>query len=311
MREFKLDNIPTKSFDSSSAVLSYISDNLIKPDYEFVFRGQRDEGWDLEPTISRYIEKNRKVFNLDYSDYEHLRKSVEFRLLKTFKDNVRRNQDIAEERIDTVDLWQLGQHHGLPTPLLDWTRSPYVGLFFAICGNAITNDDKVQGRALWVLNLTILREINYSIEKNIWPKVSKYMREVQIPKMELIETFDSENRRIVYQQGVFTKHVHYKSFQVWIKRITDEISHDIWSEPILTKIVIPGDLKIRNELMMILDKMNINYRTLFPDLYGSATDAAENVIQRLSGNRYNHISSKQSAEKSEQIKRKKSNNRVQ
>lgn len=309
MKEYKIDTVQIKQFTSSNEILSYISLNLIKPGYDLAFRGQREESWELKPTISRYLEKKEKEFNHDYKGSDDLRTIVEKRLLQTYKENIKRNQDIPEDRIDKIDLWQLGQHHGLPTPLLDWTRSPYVGLFFAICEDAVIDNNIACDRALWVLNLTMLKEINFNIDRNIWPKLKKKMSDsilhTQVPKMDVVTNFDGDNRRIVYQQGLFTKHVHYRSFQVWLGRIAREISHDLWSEPVLTKVIIPGDLKLRNELMIILDKMNINYRTLFPDLYGSAADAAENVVQRMSADRFKQLSASQSDYKQQQIKEKK------
>jgi hypothetical protein len=301
MSQYKLNEINVVPLKTSREILSYIYDNLIHPDNEFMYRGQKNSEWKLEPTITRYIRSNIKGFEFDYRNSEDLKGIVERKLWDSYKTNLKRNLDIPNERVEKLDIWQFGQHHGLPTPLLDWTKSPYIGLFFAICDDLDEKDCASNESVLWILNQSMLRHINSVLEREVWPRLVGELSErflyEQLPKMEIVQSLDGENRRLVFQQGVFTKHVYYNSFEVWLERITSEIAHDLWSERLLSKIIFPGDMALRNELMAALDKMNVNYRTLFPDRYGSAADAAESVKQSLRQNRMRHFSSAMSDEK--------------
>ncbi|WP_335922919.1 FRG domain-containing protein [Shewanella chilikensis] len=103
---------------------------------DYVYRGHGDSNWKLEPTLDRVIKSPRSP-----KRDEHL---------LAFKYETRgrrgRNPSLLE---DDNDWWALGQHHGLMTPLLDWSASPFVALFFAASKAIELKTDSFTVFAIW------------------------------------------------------------------------------------------------------------------------------------------------------------------
>jgi hypothetical protein len=98
-----------------------------------VYRGQADARWKIESTLDRLEARFPTTPNTTGSiPNSFQRPPVRRRVhLEAFKEVVRGKRGSNPGDLSENEWWALAQHHGLATPLLDWTYSPFVALFFA------------------------------------------------------------------------------------------------------------------------------------------------------------------------------------
>lgn len=100
----------------------------IKDGVKLVYRGQSNSSWKLQTTIHR----TKLITNLESFTYYFEN------VLPTVQESVEAwdgtRRDLTNNN-DMAEFVAFLQHNGYPTPLLDWTDSPYVAAYFAF--NAI------------------------------------------------------------------------------------------------------------------------------------------------------------------------------
>lgn len=213
----------------------------------YVFRGQRISDWLLEPSLARIIKGKKKPGE------------IMTRHLQTFRQasRGRRGPNPPELKSDN-DWWALGQHHGLATPLLDWTSSPYVGLFFALADPPSLN--QTSHCAVYALNTQRVTEKNDELVKDD-PFYTDDFTFFQPPS--------DENSRLVAQAGLFSRCPIGIDIETWVA--THFAKEDV--KATLFKIFVP--YAERSVCLKALNVMNINHTTLFPDLYGAGKHSTE------------------------------------
>ena len=224
--------------------------NNSQNNYQFLYRGQADSGWFLQPSLYRInpnINLNIYVDNIIPEIHNQLTsKGFEYYNL----------QDINSFNNFLAKL----QHHGFPTPLLDWTYHPFIAVHFALEEFSQTNSNLFSIYAFdyikWITN-------NYQPIDLLNPN-------------QFVSTFkpsNFNNPRLITQQSILTM-TNVLNIEDYLNNASQGLTH-----PYLYKININ-----RSEINIInadLFQMGITKEKLFPDLDNICSNLKNNFFPLL------------------------------
>ena len=194
-----------------------------------IYRGVRNSTYKLIPSIGRLKTKSGDPFSV----------KDEIRLLDVFKR--RAYPFIKEFNKDDLEILSIGQHHGLPTRLLDWTKNPLVATYFAVENQFTKEDEKeTEFSCIYIYNAKQLVKLSDTFKPFEIKKVKRF-----VPK--------HWDNRIISQAGLFT--VHNEPYTPW--EPTD-----------LTTVLIHKN--VRKDIKKTLNRYGINSSSIYPDIDGVA-----------------------------------------
>jgi hypothetical protein len=210
----------------------------------YIYRGQKDSAWRIRTSFHRTGRTNLERYLVH--DIPDLHKSLSALTPYPF------NLDDSKQYGAFVNL---AQHHGYPTPMLDWTWSPYVAAFFAF--HNIERNVK-RGNKVRIFKLDIVE----------WNKLSRSDKFFPIwPNVSILDALAFGNPRAIPQQSIST-----------ITNVDDVESHIESIEKKMGRTYLEAiDLSAadRQHVMQELALMGITAGSLFPGLDGACESLKE------------------------------------
>jgi hypothetical protein len=229
---------------------------------EPVFRGQANADWELVPALLRSGRYAR---------------ATEDRLLREFQRGAR--PFLRQPPMGRLQWMALGQHHGLPTRLLDWSESALVALFFAMQEHhQIDGSPRVEcteDACVWMLNRARLHA-RYSLPEQVvlidaaereWPGDLRALIEAECDGVLVFATAHVSARMPV-QKATFTL---FGPQANELERLRDD-------PMLLRQYRIPR--RLVPMLSHALELAGITRSTLFPDLDGVAGEVWDRELRR-------------------------------
>lgn len=201
----------------------------------FVYRGQA-EPWRLRTSFHRTWRKNLDTYTSTLVRETH----------KALVGHLKTPLDFTKPD-DVGAFYNTIQHHGYPTPLLDWTASPYVAAFFAF-----ENAKPDPGTTVRI----------FAFDRTAWTALRQQNQlSMTRPHLSFVDLLPVGNPRAGPQQSEFT-----------LTNVDDIENHVVAVEHAMnTRYLQAIDIPTseRDEVLADLDLMGLNHATLFPGLDGT------------------------------------------
>jgi hypothetical protein len=205
--------------------------------YRYVFRGQENNSWRLRTAFHRTQRSDLVRFmEMDVAAlHQHLSSLTAhtFNLLSPY---------------EYAAFLALTQHHGYPTPLLDWTYSPYIGAYFAF-KRAGAPTEKVR---------------IFVFDRQQWMKDWRQLQRIMPARLHftIVDALAINNSRLIPQQALSTV-TNAEDIEGYISTKEKE------DRKYLQAIDLP--VTQREEVLRELNLMGINAGSLFPGLDGACS----------------------------------------
>ncbi|MRX26890.1 FRG domain-containing protein [Kangiella sp. HZ709] len=201
-----------------------------------LFRGQ-EQDWALQTSFHRFSHSDIPSYlDNEFKEVEHHINSSTNNMYDT-----NTNASLAK-------LLHLAQHHGYPTPLLDWTKSPYIAAFFAFHNAKENNDGNV---SIFIFDDEYFKRNH---QNKLFEDIYLY---TPINLVLSLELSSFNNPRTLPQQSV-TMFSNINNIELYLQGFN--------RPKILRRVCIP--IFERKMVLKELQLMGISWNTMFPGLDG-------------------------------------------
>jgi hypothetical protein len=217
-----------------------------------LYRGQRDSTWPLQTTLERYKPSSLSLARYYTSIHAakpqieaHTQYKWDIKAPGLYAQEVCKASALRPAMSETNPAYEYLvylRHHSFPSPLLDWTRSPYVAAFFAFREEG----DLAERVAIFV-----------------YCDVTDIVKVVPVgpPAISVHGAYARTHRRHFLQQSQYTECTEFKDGQWFYTSHEEVFKAPSPTQDVIWKFTLPQSE--RHRVLTYLDQHNLNGYSLF------------------------------------------------